>query len=1494
MDDRKVSALANGTSASGSGSSGKRRVLTSSRGGASAGDSTIPAALLQSTFRRLLRADGANATSAADTAAPSGIDWERLRQRFPALYAKGTGSRTEAFEKAKAAVEAIAAASGGGNGTAAGSAGGIAYLSEPNRRPWETGLLSLQAVAYIMEAAHVASAANTDAEGDFAAADDGVFDRDPLARLVSVAGNFPSYAGFLSTLPVSQDLMAEVETNAGVSFGGAASSYMSLNGIGVDPSSPTFNVFSLLRVLRAEAHVVSQYDALPVEAAEREKIRGLSIAGSAESAAAEALAAELGGGSGSGGARDGGAGKGGGALSVRVDVLVDAAEQANNRIVTAPSTGVFEHPVPIVQWYQDVEENPMFTRWPTSLTTLLQPSWQLHAIRRNIYTALFVLPDLSSPTVLRTIGTLSYLTQMRLPLRLGIVIATPILSEAERGAAAVARAQNPVAGTAADQSAATGRQLALLYASACAKYGEPAGRAFLDTLVGEWGRTALDDGSGMGASGEPIKVSQAIEVFAGIAKLASKAWSASAGTEAAEAALKDADGKIGEVLAKVTHWVESRGLPAPCMVINGLVRTSLDVQTDLMQTVSRDMALLQKAVQEGSLDDGVTPSVYHAFMGRASKLTGRKKKRPSKSAAPDAPETTGTLSVPGAGIVVPRYAPAVFVEPEHQQFIPLAAPEFAPLISAAGFVHAPTTGDDVKPVSMMLFDDLSTAAGLRAAEALLQFTAPGSAAGTAQIFGISSKMASEVARWARFASVHVPSVTLNVDDSAAGKTTVPDLGMTVAAIWALATGLYPSVFSVSVDQQGPLLSAAIDAALVTVSSGSATAAAYVDLLSTALVKARGDWPGLKNHQSVKLVDALRLLVTKTAEGKGKEDIWPWTFVSSQAEAATLARNLIADALPEALDVDDTGALTLRALAANGRVLALDRNVQTCDAATSAKHASSFLPATGGAGSLLPGCLSPADAAVLALHERAVRGVSVAALVQSMTFPPGTIDPDDINANRLSALVQGAAAAVGSSLTVSSGQAGGQTTTRQALRTDSMLTKNTYFVSRPQGKKTSSGLNVVAVVNPVSEDGQKIAPLLLMLRDRLGATVHVHLTPTEKGAAEIPLKSFYRFVLPADVSPCVLAGECKDTSALSAWQQPAASFAWLPEDPVLTLKTHVPEPWNMQTAAAEVDLDNMKLRDILGAYAASDSVAAIASAQLIGSIDEDENDKEVDAYTGVKVKYFIRDVLVAGQCFDVTHNSFVNGLQLTLHTKEAAGALVSDTLVMQNLGYWQLKANPGTLFLSLAKGRALELYSLVLPASEAPATASAGSGARARARALAGASSTDRRNWHKFVMQFAESQKRTDLPAGSDVWPWTGEVAVPALPIYVRDFTGPVTFLAVRKRTGQERSTLLETLGTEQADHNPGFFGSLKKSIFGGDSSVEDAEAGRRLHADGSVDTRPLIHVFSLASGHLFERFLKIMMLSAVKRTERSRIKFWLVENFLSPQFKKSIPALSQK
>ena len=63
------------------------------------------------------------------------------------------------------------------------------------------------------------------------------------------------------------------------------------------------------------------------------------------------------------------------------------------------------------------------------------------------------------------------------------------------------------------------------------------------------------------------------------------------------------------------------------------------------------------------------------------------------------------------------------------------------------------------------------------------------------------------------------------------------------------------------------------------------------------------------------------------------------------------------------------------------------------------------------------------------------------------------------------------------------------------------------------------------------------------------------------------------------------------------------------------------------------------------------------------------------------------------------------------------------------------------------------------------------------------------------------------------------------------------------------------------------------------------------YADQSNTTR--VDVFSVASGHLYERLMKIMMLS-VRRNSKYNVKFWIVKNFLSPTFKATLPIMAHR
>merc|ERR1719193_653617 len=56
---------------------------------------------------------------------------------------------------------------------------------------------------------------------------------------------------------------------------------------------------------------------------------------------------------------------------------------------------------------------------------------------------------------------------------------------------------------------------------------------------------------------------------------------------------------------------------------------------------------------------------------------------------------------------------------------------------------------------------------------------------------------------------------------------------------------------------------------------------------------------------------------------------------------------------------------------------------------------------------------------------------------------------------------------------------------------------------------------------------------------------------------------------------------------------------------------------------------------------------------------------------------------------------------------------------------------------------------------------------------------------------------------------------------------------------------------------------------------------------------PTVHIFSVASGHLYEKLLSIMILSVRKHT-KAPLHFWLIDNFVSPGFRNFLPEFAKK
>jgi UDP-glucose:glycoprotein glucosyltransferase len=315
-----------------------------------------------------------------------------------------------------------------------------------------------------------------------------------------------------------------------------------------------------------------------------------------------------------------------------------------------------------------------------------------------------------------------------------------------------------------------------------------------------------------------------------------------------------------------------------------------------------------------------------------------------------------------------------------------------------------------------------------------------------------------------------------------------------------------------------------------------------------------------------------------------------------------------------------------------------------------------------------------------------------------------------------------------------------------------------------GDPTESLISLLVVIDPATELSQKILGLLKAVKDLSFLSTTILLIPQRK-LFELPIKRFYR----SNFNPSVQFknGRFYDESFVV--------FDNVPEKTLFTLDMDVHPSWIVVPKHSETDLDNVLLEK---------------SGPVIGV-------------------YELQNLIIEGNAIDVDSNEPPAGLAVQIPG--------SDTNVMGNFGYLQLKANPGIWDFSIKDGRSLELYSLV--------------------------------------------NTRSD--------------SANSIQVQITSMDGAHVYPKVKKNPGKEPISLLAT-GDDipDTDRQPSYtsfwFSKMKKG------SKKQAE----------------INIFSVASGHLYERLLSIMTVSVMRHTKHS-VKFWLIDNYMSANFREFLPHLAE-
>lgn len=210
----------------------------------------------------------------------------------------------------------------------------------------------------------------------------------------------------------------------------------------------------------------------------------------------------------------------------------------------------------------------------------------------------------------------------------------------------------------------------------------------------------------------------------------------------------------------------------------------------------------------------------------------------------------------------------------------------------------------------------------------------------------------------------------------------------------------------------------------------------------------------------------------------------------------------------------------------------------------------------------------------------------------------------------------------------------------------------HFSKVVSGDVANATYQFGVILDPASESAQKWAAILQVLANIPDVHIEIYLNPN-MNLDQLPLKRFYRYVLDNEL-------HFDETGEL---EHPTAYFANLPEDPLYTLGTEEIKSWHITPKVANYDLDNILLKAI------------------------DKSHRE----DGVTAVFELEYILVEGHCRDMGSQGPPRGLQFVLGS--ATEPNMTDTIVMANLGYFQLKANPGVWLLSLREGRSQEIYEL---------------------------------------------------------------------------------------------------------------------------------------------------------------------------------------------------------
>lgn len=397
---------------------------------------------------------------------------------------------------------------------------------------------------------------------------------------------------------------------------------------------------------------------------------------------------------------------------------------------------------------------------------------------------------------------------------------------------------------------------------------------------------------------------------------------------------------------------------------------------------------------------------------------------------------------------------------------------------------------------------------------------------------------------------------------------------------------------------------------------------------------------------------------------------------------------------------------------------------------------------------------------------------------------------------------------------------------------------TAKISSPLAAAKLTSITALSTISDLPEGIFESAPTLRISSFNLWNTTH---TSFEVGDASTATIHFNVVLDPASEigqrwAPILKVLSSLDGIYMRVFLNPRE---WLDELPVKRFYRSVLEPAPLFDEAGKVKALGAKFNG-LPSEALLNLGMEVPPAWLVApkvSVHDLDNIKLSSVKSDVKAMYELEHILIEGHSQE-RGGQPPRGAQLILGTEKDEH--FADTIIMANLGYFQFKANPGYYNIKIKEGRSSDIYSIE----------SVGS---------------------KGVVP-------TPGDEGTDV--------------ALMNFQGTTLYPRLVRKPGMEKEEILNEEGAPSAAGQGGAMDYVAKGlkfaegILGKGKDTKDA--GKAVTVS---ETQADINIFSVASGHLYERMLNIMMVSVMRHTNHT-VKFWFIEQFLSPSFKDFIPTLA--